>query len=205
MMKVKVCGMKNAENIKGILALRPDYMGFIFYPKSPRYVEDLSAAWIKSVRSVKKVGVFVNAALTEVLQTVADYGLDAVQLHGAESPLQCSEIKRAKTEVIKAFGISEHFDWSELEAYQSVVDYFLFDTKHKDHGGSGKVFDWGLLENYRHDVPYFLSGGLDVHNLKEVVNIMDNRLFAVDLNSRFEISAGMKDVALLQRAMSVVR
>lgn len=203
-LKWKVCGLKDAGNIEEVLSLEPDYIGFIFYEQSPRYVGNLSSGFAASIASAKKVGVFVNAEVEMIEKAIAEYGLDAVQLHGEEEVSVCKHLKNSGLEVLKAFGISPAFDWSVLDGYVPVVDYFLFDTKHCAYGGSGQVFDWSLLKSYRHDVPYFLSGGLDVHHIGELLQIEDNRFYAVDVNSRFEISPGMKDVALLREAMALL-
>ncbi|UKT65763.1 phosphoribosylanthranilate isomerase [Pedobacter mucosus] len=196
-LKLKVCGMKFAANIAAIAALKPDYLGFIFYDKSPRYISEVSAELIKYIPSeIKTVGVFVNEDLEAVKKKVNLYHLKAVQLHGNESPEYCKDIKSTfiNLEVIKAFGVDEDFDFSTLNSYYSVVDYFLFDTKTNAHGGSGKVFDWKILEKYTFDKPYFLSGGIDLKHAKKILQIDDFRLYALDINSRFEIEPGVKDV-----------
>lgn len=194
--KLKVCGMKLAANIAAVAALQPDYLGFIFYEKSPRFISDVSAELIKYVPAeIKTVGVFVDEDLETVKKKVNLYQLKAVQLHGNESPEYCEELKSAfkSLEVIKAFGVDEDFDFAVLEAYENVVDYFLFDTKTKAHGGSGKTFDWKILANYSLDKPYFLSGGIDLGHAAAIAKIVDTRLYALDINSRFEIDPGVKD------------
>jgi len=202
--KLKICGMKVPENIAEIIALKPDYLGFIFYPGSKRFIADLDPELIKSVpASIATTGVFVNEKLDSVNNAISLYGLRAVQLHGRESPEFCAALK-GEIEVIKAFGINEAFDFNTLHAYADVVDYFLFDTQTIDHGGSGKTFNWQLLENYTLDKPYFLSGGIGLENVADLLDVNDERLYAVDVNSRFEQSPGLKDVRMLQefRTMS---
>ncbi|WP_316829050.1 phosphoribosylanthranilate isomerase [Pedobacter miscanthi] len=197
MLKLKVCGMRLAANIAAVAELQPDYLGFIFYEKSPRLISEVSAELIKYIPSeIKTVGVFVNEELEKVKEKVILLKLKAVQLHGNESPAFCESLKSdfASLEVIKSFGIDEDFDFSTLEPYLNVADYFLFDTKTKAHGGSGKTFNWPILANYTYSKPYFLSGGIDLEHTTAIKNIQDERLFAIDINSRFEIEPGLKDV-----------
>ena len=154
--------MKQAANIAAVAELRPDYLGFIFYRKSPRYISEVSAELIKYVpQQIKTVGVFVDEDLETLKALVANHALKAVQLHGNETVDFCKQIKQTGVEVIKAFGVHAGFDFGMLQAYEPVVDYFLFDTQTPAHGGSGKVFDWTLLKNYTLAKPYFLSGGID--------------------------------------------
>ena len=196
-LKLKVCGMKFAANIAAVAGLQPDYLGFIFYDKSPRYISDVSAELIKYIPSeIKTVGVFVDEDLEIVKKKINLYQLKAVQLHGSEAPEYCAELKTNfnNLEVIKAFGLDEDFDFSTLDAYKKVVDFFLFDTKTKAHGGSGKTFDWKILESYTLDKPYFLSGGIDLEHAEAISRIKDERLYALDINSRFETEPGVKDV-----------
>ena len=197
--KIKVCGMKQAANIATVADLRPNYMGFIFYQKSPRYISEISAELIKYVPSeIKTVGVFVDEDIEIVKALVAKHYLKAVQLHGKETVDFCREIKQMGVEVIKAFGVHPAFDFSILEAYEPAVDYFLFDTQTPAHGGSGKVFDWTLLEKYQLDKSYFLSGGIDLSHAVQIKNIEDKRLYAIDINSKFELSPGLKDIGKLK-------
>ena len=201
-MKIKVCGLKHPENIKAVTALQPDYMGFIFYEKSPRLISDVSAELIKYIPSeIKTVGVFVNEELEKVKDKVNTLKLKAVQLHGSESTEYCAALKSSfpALEVIKAFGIDEDFDFSGLEAYLNVVDYFLFDTKTKTHGGSGKTFDWSVLDRYTYTKPYFLSGGIDLEHAPAIKEINDERLYALDINSRFEIEPCLKDAEKIKQ------
>lgn len=198
-LKIKVCGMKHAANIAAVAELRPAYLGFIFYDKSPRYISEVSAELIKYVpQEIKTVGVFVDEDLKTVISLVAKHHLKAVQLHGKESVDFCKEVKHTGVEVIKAFGVHSDFDFSVLEAYEHVVDYFLFDTQTPAHGGSGRVFDWTLLENYKLSKPYFLSGGIDLNHAEQLKHIKDERLYAVDINSKFELEPGLKDVDKLK-------
>ena len=194
-LKLKVCGMKHAANIAAVAELEPDYLGFIFYPKSPRFISEVSAELIKYIpTSIKTTGVFVDEELDTVKAYIFKYNLKAVQLHGKESEKYCEEIKLTGIEVIKAFGVNEDFDFSQLESYVNVVDYFLFDTQTPNHGGSGKVFDWRLLQNYSLNIPYFLSGGIDLNHIEQIKEINDPRFYALDINSKFEIEPGLKNV-----------
>ncbi|NTE01995.1 phosphoribosylanthranilate isomerase [Agrobacterium tumefaciens] len=196
-LKLKVCGMKFAANIAAVASLQPDYLGFIFYEQSPRFISDVSAELIKYIPSeIKTVGVFVDEGLEVVKKKVNLYQLKAVQLHGNESVEYCEALKlfAKDVEMIKAFGLDEDFDFEVLNDYQDVVDYFLFDTKTKVHGGSGKTFDWKILESYKLNIPYFLSGGIDLEHAAAIKQIEDSRLYALDINSRFEVEPGVKDV-----------
>ena len=188
--------MRLAANIAAVAELQPDYLGFIFYDKSPRLISDVSAELIKYIPAeIKTVGVFVNEELEKVNDKVNTLKLKAVQLHGSESPEYCEALKStfSTLEVIKAFGIDEDFDFSDLEPYLDVVDYFLFDTKTKTHGGSGETFNWSVLERYTYSKAYFLSGGIDLEHGPAIKKINDERLYALDINSRFEIEPGLKD------------
>jgi len=195
-LKLKVCGMKFAANIAAVAELQPDYLGFIFYEKSPRFITEVSAELIKYIPSeIKTTGVFVDEDLEKVKEKVSLHKLKAIQLHGKESPAYCSDLSSTfpTIEVIKAFGVDEDFEFSVLEPYLNVVNYFLFDTKTKAHGGSGKTFDWMILEKYTHPKPYFLSGGIDLQHASAITEIIDERLYALDINSRFEVEPGLKD------------
>ncbi|MEJ6979971.1 phosphoribosylanthranilate isomerase [Pedobacter sp. P351] len=205
-LKLKVCGMRDAENISELAMLEPDYMGFIFYPQSKRYAADLDVEVLNALPSeIKKTGVFVNAAYTEISQKIDTYKLDAIQLHGTESPEFCIRCKQLDVEVIKAFGVDKDFDFSDLSAYKEAVDYFLFDTKTDLHGGSGKTFDWNILQKYSLQKPYFLSGGLSADNLTEIKQINDPRLYALDLNSRFELEPGLKNIEKLTAVFNEIK
>lgn len=197
--KLKVCGMRNSGNIAALAELQPDYIGFIFYPESKRYANDLDVKTLNALPSqIKKTGVFVNATEENIRAIVERYNLQAVQLHGNETPELCLKLKASGLEIIKAFGVDNDFDFKTLDDYKNTADYFLFDTKTTSHGGSGKLFDWNLLKSYHLDTPYFLSGGLSIENITDIQNIKDERLFALDLNSRFETEPGVKNIELLK-------
>ncbi len=198
-LKLKICGMKQASNILEVATLQPDYMGFIFYNRSPRFISELSAELISYVpSSIRTTGVFVNEDLAIVKAYILKYKLKAVQLHGDESVEFCAAIKETGAEVIKAFGVGVGFDFKQVEAYLPVVDFLLFDTQTPAHGGSGKVFDWTLLSQYTFNKPYFLSGGIDLSHVATINAINDPRLYAIDVNSRFELEPGLKNVDKLK-------
>jgi len=200
--KIKVCGMRETENIRQLLMLQPDYMGFIFYPKSKRFVEGILSPEVLAEfpASCKKTGVFVNASLAEIQEAILKYGLNAIQLHGEESPELCVALKKPELEIIKVFSVGSDFDFEQLKAFQSVCDYFLFDTKGDNYGGHGVTFDWQILKNKAIQKPFFLSGGIDPENIKDIENISPF-LYAIDVNSKFELSPGLKDIQLLENTV----
>jgi len=204
-MKLKVCGMRETENILDVANLQPDYMGLIFYERSPRFVEN-SIPELSS--DIKRTGVFVNATIDFILIKAHDYKLKAIQLHGEESSEFCKELKSAlnkEIEIIKVFSIKESFNFEELASYEGIVDFFLFDTKGKNKGGNGTVFNWNVLKEYPSQTPFFLSGGIGLEEIEEIKSLhtyflKDNRsdlLYAVDVNSKFEISPGNKNAEQL--------
>jgi phosphoribosylanthranilate isomerase len=198
--------MKHPQNIADVAALQPDFMGFIFYPKSPRYVGNLANDALKIIPvNTKKIGVFVNEPIENMLQTVAQYKLDGIQLHGNESPDVCNHLKDNKLICIKAFSIGNEQDFNLVAPYVSCVDYFLFDTQTPTHGGSGKKFDWQLLDAYCASVPFFLSGGIGSKDAAIISKIKHPQLFGVDVNSKFEIEAGVKNVTNLRKFITQVK
>ena len=204
-MKIKVCGLRDAENIKDVAALGPDYVGFIHYEQSPRYVSNPDGAGLENLpETILKTGVFVNESSEVIEQLIQKYGLNAIQLHGNESADFAAAFKN-KVVVLKAFGVDENFDFKQLENYAKNVDFFLFDTKTPAHGGSGVSFDWRILNSYNLDVPFFLSGGLNLDNLHEIARIKHPQFYGVDLNSRFETSPGMKDLEKLKKAFAIIK
>lgn len=213
-MKIKVCGMMDPQNILSLAELKPDYMGLIFYPKSKRYISDPDRSNLASLpASISLTGVFVDEQEGEIVQKVLNYGLSAVQLHGAESPEYCKSLRTKLNEVrpdkhielIKAFGIYPGFDFSTLEAYNEVVDYFLFDTKTSEYGGSGIAFDWTMLDQYVGEKQFFLSGGLSPDNIDGLFNLATKKIYALDLNSRFETEPGLKNIDSLRSAFQLIR
>ncbi|OOQ61995.1 phosphoribosylanthranilate isomerase [Mucilaginibacter pedocola] len=204
-MRIKVCGLKYPDNIADVAALSPDYMGFIYYSRSPRFIGELDEDVLETLPDhILKTGVFVNASVERVSKTMNKYGFDALQFHGTETPDYCA-LFRPKVQVLKAFGVDEDFDFGRLEAYENKVDYFLFDTKTAAHGGSGQTFNWSVLNKYTGSVPFFLSGGLSLENLAEVGNINHPMLYGVDLNSRFESAPAEKDINKLKEAFNIIK
>ena len=201
--KIKICGMKDSANILEIASLLPDYIGFIFYEKSPRYFEG-SLSNISN--TIKKTGVFVNSTIPFIIEKIDQYNLDSVQLHGAES-LKFIKLLRSKIrisiEIIKAFAIDENFDFYETNQFQTDCDYFLFDTRGKSPGGNGEKFDWNLLSNYKGATPFFLSGGIGIDDFQEVRKLLEKSLpiYGIDFNSKLETHPGLKDVEKSERAL----
>jgi phosphoribosylanthranilate isomerase len=203
-MRVKVCGMTQLDQVDQLEEIGVTFAGFIFYPKSPRYaLRHLTTAQIKKENKVNKVGVFVNASIDSVLQMVDECRLHMVQLHGDESPKYCEKIADYIS-VVKAFRLSDndHIEWM-IKPYMGVCDMFLFDTEGAGYGGTGKKFNWDILEGSVIGKPFFLSGGIqpdDSHKLKVFAQKpVANALFAVDINSKFEISPGVKDMAKIKK------
>ena len=196
-MKLKVCGMQDPENISALVSLQPDYMGFIFWSSSSRYVDRETP---KLPESIKKTGVFVNASLDYIQSTIEDHELKAVQLHGEESPAYCSIVSEFDVEVIKAFSIQKQFDFNSLHPYENSCDYYLFDTKGPLPGGNGYTFDWTVLKEYTERKPFFLSGGIGPDQLDEICGLINTKLplHAIDVNSKFERSPGLKNIELLE-------
>ncbi|MFD0862582.1 phosphoribosylanthranilate isomerase [Sungkyunkwania multivorans] len=201
--------MKYQDNIQSVAALQPDYLGFIFWEPSSRYFKgDIP----QLPKHIKKVGVFVDAPVEEVISTVEKHDLQVVQLHGKEDAAYCRKFRSLchsslparqsggdaeSIEIIKVFSIKDDFDFSVLRDFEGVCDYFLFDTKGKLPGGNGYAFDWTVLENYPSKKPFFLSGGIGLEEVDNVLSFLrrqeSNYCHAIDVNSRFEIKAGLKD------------
>ena len=193
--------MKYPDNILEVGTLLPDYMGFIFWEKSARYFDGTLPTL---PQSIKKIGVFVNANKEEIEAQVLKHDLQAVQLHGQESVAFCHELKNTlanTTEIIKVFSVDDTFDFNQLEPFETVCDYFLFDTKGKLPGGNGTTFDWKVLEQYPSQKPFFLSGGIGLDEIDLVKQILktDLPIHAIDVNSKFEIEAGLKNKEELDR------
>ena len=202
---VKVCGMRNAENIRDVEALGIDMMGFIFYPKSSRYV---SARPAYLPQKCKRVGVFVNATIDDIRQHIADYSLDIVQLHGHESTDSIRSLRSLCGDVIsiiKAFNIATKEDLNATTPYAGLVDYFLFDTKGPSVGGNGEKFDWSVLEAYNGDTPFLLSGGIGPDDTGRILDYHHPKCIGIDLNSRFEIEPGIKDITKLKTFLNDVK
>ena len=204
-MKLKVCGLKYQSNIEELMYEKIDYLGFIFYKKSSRYIDDsISFDFVRQIpKHIRKVGVFVNETADNILNTVAHYNLDVVQLHGDESEKTCEELKPYVT-IIKAFRIHDHFNFTILEKYLPHVNFFLFDTDTKTYGGSGQQFNWGLLKQYTYNKPFFLSGGIDDSSIKQLQQFNHPQLHAIDINSKFEISPALKDSKKIKQFIQII-
>jgi indole-3-glycerol phosphate synthase len=200
---IKVCGTKDPENIAALSQLPIDMTGLIFYEKSPRYAGSSDpAVWQILPPSIRKVGVFVNETKENIQKRIQEYRLQMIQLHGDESPVFCKEIRALGVQVIKAFPIEETEDLKKTVFYEQACDYFLFDTKTPQYGGSGKKFNWQLLGAYSGTTPFFLSGGIDSEDAESIRQLNMPLLHAIDLNSRFEIRPGVKDIAKITSFIS---
>jgi phosphoribosylanthranilate isomerase len=192
-MLIKICGMKFPENIEEISLLKPDFMGFIFYPDSKRFVENkLTPSIIQTLpNDIQTVAVFVNEPIEEVVKTVSRFKFNFAQLHGDETHTYCEQLKQKGIRLIKAFSVDDSFDFRLLNDYFAFCDYFLFDTKTIDYGGSGKQFDWQLLKKYTLKKPFFLSGGIENSLVNQL--IQHEQLIGIDANSRLEDEPGRKN------------
>ncbi len=217
-LKIKICGLKNPENISKTAALLPDYLGFIFYEPSPR---NFQGEIPEIDQGIKKTGVFVNASVNFILTKIEKYKFQAIQLHGGETPEFCRALRAAlaetasnknstPTEIIKVFSIEDAFDFNQLHPFEGTADYFLFDSKGKNKGGNGFSFNWEILKEYPSPTPFFLSGGIGLEEVEQIAEFQsylqkigkEHLLFAVDLNSKFEIKPGFKNIenlALFQK------
>ncbi len=201
-MMVKVCGMTRADNIRDIEALGIDWMGFIFYPKSPRCVSSLPSYLPQQAR---RVGVFVNASPSDIAEADSLWHFDLLQLHGQETPETCSYWQGRGKQVIKAFSIATAEDLTATARYAGTCDYYLFDTKTPAYGGSGQCFDWHLLQAYRGDTPFLLSGGIDPDSAQALLHFSHPQWAGIDLNSRFETSPGVKDPERIRQLLEQLR
>jgi len=191
--------MKYPENITAASRLRPDFLGFIFWKQSPRYFDGIIP---ELPDAIKKVGVFVDAPLDEIISKARQHQLDFVQLHGNETVAFCLSLKNQDIRVIKVFSIGEYFNFEIIQPYEAACDYFLFDTKGKMPGGNGTAFNWKLLEGYSSSLPIFLSGGIGIKDI-DAIRKLDFPVHAIDLNSKFEIRPGLKDIELLGQALQL--
>lgn len=200
---IKVCGMTEAENIRNVEQLGVDMIGFIFYPKSPRHLCEMPE--YLPVHA-KRVGVFVNESKEDILMYADRFALNYIQLHGNESPEYCRSLRSNGLHLIKAFSISQPKDLTEVSAYKGLCDYYLFDTKTPQYGGSGNQFDWSLLNRcYNGTTPFLLSGGINPYSAKAILEFQHPQLAGVDINSRFETSPGIKDVERIERFLCELR
>ena len=224
-LKIKVCGMRDADNIRAVAALDIDFLGFIFYPQSPRYAQkavpetelmtNTATASRRNgmvMRKPQRVGVFVDETPQAIIAHIHNDQLDYVQLHGHELPEMIDHLKRAvisdnhhSLKVIKAFSISKPDDLLQTKAYEGVADLFLFDTPTESYGGSGKKFDWQMLQAYDGHTPFLLSGGIGPEDIDRIHKFEHPQCIGIDLNSRFETVPGIKDVEALRRFTEKLR
>lgn len=191
--KIKVCGLR--DNISAVNDLNPDFMGFIFYPKSPRYVGESFV--MPDGLNGEKVGVFVNQPVLSLIAAQKKYQLDYLQLHGDENVDYCVELKANAIKIIKVFAGNNLPSQADLDEFAPFIDYYLFDTKLDQHGGNGVVFDWSVIKSLKLKKPLFLSGGISLKNSKQVKQL-GSTVYAIDVNSKFEIDPGLKDITKLQ-------
>lgn len=203
--KLKVCGMRDRDNILDVAAFRPDFLGFIFYPNSPRYVGTEFQIPDELDASIKRVGVFVNSSLDEMLKLSTQHQLDYIQLHGDENAHLCHALKENDLGIIKVFGVDNQFDFESVKPFEPYVDYFLFDYKGELRGGNGVPFDWNVLEHYNSEVPFFLSGGVGPDNAAHITELTNPGLYAIDVNSGIEDSPGIKNNHKLEVLLSKIK
>lgn len=197
-MLIKVCGMREPENIAYVASLTPMLMGFIFYEKSKRYVGDLSPEVIASLPSyINPVALMVNPTSDEVIDVTTRYGIKIVQLHGEETPEFCQSLRAKNIIVLKGIPITDAGSIEALKRYHGSVDAFVFDSKSPGKGGSGQKFNWDILEKYDPKTPYLLAGGIGPDDVDQIITAMRPGMIGIDINSRFETEPGIKDISLL--------
>ena len=197
-MLYKICGMRDKSNVEALSRLPIHMVGLNFYPSSKRYIseEDDRDAFDSLSDDISLVGVFVQEEFDIVSEYIDAYQLDYVQLHGGESKMYCDAIKDLAG-VIKVFSVDDHFDFTETEEFGSA-DYFLFDTKSMDYGGSGKKFNWDKLNEYKGETPFLLAGGIGPEDAQDILSLKQDRFAGVDLNSKFESSPAVKEINLIK-------
>ena len=188
---IKICGMRDGDNITQAELLPIDMMGFIFYPKSPRYVYEMPECMPKQTF---RVGVCVNEDKESIKMMADRFGLHQIQLHGNESPEYCWSLQKEGYQLIKAFAIKNEKDLKSVKEYEPYCKMFLFDTKCEEYGGSGTQFDWNILNKYHGDIPFMLSGGINSFSASALKEFTHPLLVGYDINSRFEIEPGLKDI-----------
>jgi len=199
--------MRNPSNIEELIKLKPDYIGFIFYPKSKRFIGELIPEEVKALVPVyiQKVGVFVDEPFEKLLKKFRGNKLDMIQLHGSELPDYCERLKKLDIPVIKVFRIGSDFDFKTVTPYDPFCDFFLFDTASEHCGGSGIKFDWKKLDEYHADKPFFLSGGIQPSDIEAIREVAHKELHGVDVNSGFEVEPGVKDIPKLESFIEGIR
>lgn len=198
--------MRDPLNIQAIAEAEPDYLGFIFYPGSSRFVGVPDRmSFHEATAGIMKVGVFVNEQPERVAEMSDSFGLDLLQMHGTESPAYCEALKLAGFRVIKTFGVDAGFDFKSLTPYLPVCDYILLDSKSDRHGGTGRKFSWDLLRQYTYKTPFFLSGGIEPEDAATIRKISHPAFYGVDINSRFEIVPGIKDADQVKSFIKAIK
>ena len=202
-LKIKVCGMKFTQNREEVEELPVDMLGYIFYGPSKRFVgEHPNSGLFNSGKP--KVAVFVDENAFEIMALAKNFGFEYIQLHGKENPKTCSMLKKQGLKIIKAFSVDDSFKFETTEAYGKFVDYFLFDTKTKLHGGSGEKFNWEILEKYTGHTPFFLSGGIGPEDVEQIKAFSHPKLTGLDLNSGFEDKPGLKNIEKLKQFIEAI-
>ena len=196
--------MRDKENIEALLQVKPNFMGFIFYEKSPRFVgESLDIEQLKAFpKEVKKVGVFVNASIDFIVKTVKKYELDYAQLHGEEMPDFCKNLRLKGVSIIRAFSLDDTFSFAQVYNYKPFCDFFLFDAKGQNRGGNGVSFDWNILKKYDYQKPFLLAGGVDIGHVA-MLDQLPQLPYCMDINSKFEITPGLKDVPKIEEFLKL--
>ena len=200
-MLLKVCGMRDKENIRNLASVRPDFMGTIFYEKSKRFIHphdiDFPEEFVRA--NIQWVGVFVNELLENVISIGSDLGLDYIQLHGDEDLSYVQGLRQTGFKIVKSFPVDSDYDFEVTRAFESYCSYFLFDKKTPMYGGSGHSFDWSLLDNYKGETPFLLSGGISEESVESILRLSHDQLIGVDINSRFEKEPGLKNIDLIKK------
>ncbi|MDD4191062.1 MAG: phosphoribosylanthranilate isomerase [Mangrovibacterium sp.] len=206
-MKIKVCGMRDPENIGQVCEAGPDFLGFIVHRASPRDVGENPdpAIFDRIPAHIRKTGVFVDKECASLIRFCKKYGFFAAQLHGNESPRDCGAVRKSGLTVIKAFSLHEAFDFRVLERYAETADFFLFDTKGGLRGGTGLKFNWQILGRYRLAVPFFLSGGIRPDDAGALRKLSHPKLYAIDINSGFETAPALKDAGKVSRFIEEIK
>ncbi len=203
-LKMKVCGMKYTANREAIEKLPVDWLGYIFYAPSKRFVGNDPERFLFDAEK-PKVAVFVDENAFEIMALAKNFGFSMVQLHGKENPQTCRMLKNQGLKIIKAFSVDENFDFELTKPFEGVSHYFLFDTKTQQHGGSGQKFDWKLLDKYTGHTPFLLSGGIEPDDVEEIQKINHPKLTGLDLNSGFEDAPGVKNVEKLKNFIDKIQ
>ena len=208
-MIIKVCGMREPENIRAVEAIGTDWMGFIFFPKSPRFVENVPDYL---PQQSKRVGVFVNASIDEIVEKIKQFRLQLIQLHGRETPAFCRELRQripVDMKIIKMIPIATRNDIQLADSYTNDVDYFLFESKIPtnggSYGGSGQQFDWSILQRYQGSVPFLLTGGIGEEDVEQIACFHHPQFIGIDLNSRFETAPALKDTKKIRAFVDKIR